>query len=84
MNDDELAYTLNGEIRHYKNIWEKIGDEHYPECPTSIAAGKKLKSTVCVCAEIKIANDSADECLRCHQFPEFCKCGKKAQLVGGN
>lgn len=66
--------------RYYKDQWEKIQDNHYPECPVSIAAGKKLISTCCMCPQIEAAQKEADECLRCHQFPEFCKCGVKAQF----
>lgn len=77
--DDSLAYTLAGQTRYYHNVWEKIEDNHYAECPVSIAARGQRKSTLCMCAEL----EAAEECLRCHQFPEFCKCGKKAQIVGG-
>ncbi len=54
-------------------------DAHRAECPMG-QVGKI--STLCVCAELKKAEDAAaaDECLRCHQFPEFCKCGAKAQF----
>ncbi len=79
--DESLAYELNGETLYYKDKWEKLEDEHYPECPVSIAAGKRRISTLCVCDEIKKANDSAKECLRCHNLAELCKCGVKAQLI---
>ncbi len=81
MQDEALAYDLNGETRYYKTIWEKIEDEHYAECPTSIAAGQKRPSTLCLCDKIEAAHKSAEECLRCHQFADSCACGAKAQLV---
>ncbi len=77
----ELAYLIAGEVHHYKTIWEKIADNHYPECPVCIAAMEERNSTACLCDKIKAANYSAEECLRCHEMAEDCKCGRKAQLV---
>lgn len=79
--DIDLSYQLNGETHYYKNVWEKIQDEHYPECPVSIGAGHQRKSTCCLCDKIAIANKSADECVRCHNLVEACACGVKAQLI---
>ncbi len=76
----ELAYTLAGQVRHYRDIWEKIDDLHYPECPTAIAAKSRLKSTCCMCGPLEKARE-AEECLRCHQLAEICKCGERAQLI---
>lgn len=104
----ELAFKLAGNVHHYKDIWEKINDTHYDECPTAIAAHEHRKSTLCLCDKIEIANQSAEEpcgecdlcvnghqacsrpissspapeeCLRCHNLAEACRCGAKAQLV---
>ncbi len=66
---------------YYSNVWQKIEDQHYPECPTSVAACGHRVSTLCLCDRIQEANDSAEECLRCHQFADSCSCGAKAQLV---
>lgn len=49
---------IYGEKFYYRNEWEKIEDNHYPECPVSIGASKKTISTLCICDLIKIANDS--------------------------
>ena len=77
----DLAYKIGETVYHYKDVWAKIEDKHYPECPTSTQAKKRLKSTLCLCGEIEKANRSAQECLRCHNLAEACKCGAKAQLV---
>ena len=42
---------------YYKDQWEKIEDEHYPECSVAIAARKKLTSTFCICKQIEISED---------------------------
>lgn len=81
---DENLFMMEGNDGrriYYADIWVKIADNHFPECPVSIAAVKKLKSTLCVCDKIEEANKSAEECLRCHNLAANCKCGKKAQLV---
>ncbi len=73
--------------RYYKNVWEKILDEHYDECPTAVSARKHLKSTLCYCAQLEKAKNAAlteiagEECQRCHNLAADCKCGSKAQLV---
>lgn len=81
--DENLAYknTPDGETHHYKNIWEKIADEHYAECPATIAAKKHLPCSICYCPAIEEGNASAEECSRCHNLAPDCKCGKKAQLI---
>ncbi len=76
----ELAFMIAGEVHHYRDVWEKIADLHYPECPVCIAAKKKLKSTLCMCGPLEKAMEP-EECLRCHNLAELCKCGAKAQLV---
>ncbi len=76
----ELAFLLNGNVRHYRDIWEKIEDLHYAACPMAIAARKRLKSTLCMCGPLEKANEP-EECLRCHQLAVDCRCGSKAQLV---
>lgn len=76
-----LSFQLNGETHHYRDSWEKMQDSHFPECPVSIAAGERRISTLCVCAELAKANDSAEECVRCHNLAADCRCGKKAQLI---
>ncbi len=76
----ELAFKLAGNVHHYRNIWEKIEDHHYPECPVAIAAKRKAKSTLCMCGPLEKAK-APEECLRCHNLADACKCGAKAQLV---
>lgn len=51
-------------------------DAHRAECPMG-QVGKI--STLCVCKEL--AKAEAQECQRCHNLAEDCKCGAKAQLV---
>ncbi len=53
----ELAFKIAGTVYHYKNIWEKIVDEHFPECPTAVSARKGLKSTLCYCDKIEKAQE---------------------------
>ena len=77
----DLTYELAGEVREYKNIWEKIEDEHFPECPTSVSAARQVKSTLCLCLQLEDANRDARECCRCHNLASDCGCGAKAQLV---
>jgi hypothetical protein len=73
--------------QYYKNVWHKLLDEHFDECPTAVSARKQVKSTLCYCAQIEAANNAAtaeiaaEECLRCHRLAPDCKCGPKAQLV---
>ncbi len=59
--ENDLAYQLNGETLYYSTKWEKIEDEHYPECPVSIGASKRRVSTLCLCAQIEVAEDSVLE-----------------------
>lgn len=82
----ELAFTLGGEIHHYRDVWGKIEDQHYAECPMSIAAAKKLRSSCCMCGPLEKALKDAKidedaECQRCRMFGSACKCGSKSQLV---
>ena len=46
-----------GPIPKERDQWSKIQDEHYPECPVSIAAEGKRISTCCLCSKIEIAED---------------------------
>lgn len=39
--------------------WAAIEELHYSECPVSIAAGKRLMSTCCLCLEIEEADRAA-------------------------
>jgi hypothetical protein len=58
----DLSFEIvEGELRHYKNQFEKIEDEHSPECPTSIAASKGRLSTLCVCDMIETASIAVKE-----------------------
>ncbi len=89
MNDESLfcREDVYGDRHYYNNVWEKILDRHYPECPTAVSSRKQLKSTLCYCKQIEDAETAAvaeitnDPCLRCHQSPEFCKCGARAQFI---
>lgn len=56
-NDETLfAYEDSFGVRHYyKDTWEKVEDEHFEECPVSIAAKGKRISTLCVCRMIEEA-----------------------------
>lgn len=82
--DCELAFTLAGEVHHYKNLAEKEDDrDHHPYCPmiTVISPGK---SSLCLCAELRKADLAGDdrECLRCHSLAPDCRCAPgKEQLV---
>ncbi len=81
---DRAYYAIErrlGPLPEEPSVWDTIEDEHYPQCPKAVAARKKLPSTLCLCDKIKIANDSAEECLRCHNLVAECRCGAKAQLV---
>jgi len=59
-NDPELfAYKDSNDVAHYyKDKWEKIEDNHYPECMMAIAAKEKRLSTACQCREIRIAEET--------------------------
>ncbi len=91
--EDESLFCeeRNGVRSYYRNIWDKILDEHFAECPTAVSARRQVKSTLCYCSQIEEANTAAqkeilaavnaEECLRCHNLVADCKCGAKAQLV---
>lgn len=81
-NDESLFCREDVYGRHYyADAWQKIEDNHFPECPTSIAAHNHRISTLCLCDHIQEANESVKECLRCHNLADSCPCGDRAQLV---
>ncbi len=66
-----------------KEQWSEIRklnaekDAHSEFCPMG-QVGKI--STLCVC-EVLAKAKQPEECMRCHQLADDCKCGSKAQLV---
>lgn len=51
IHDEALFCGEDTYGRHYyADKWAKIEDEHYPQCPMSIAAREKRISTLCACA----------------------------------
>lgn len=48
-----------GPLPEENTHWEGIIETHYDECPMAIAAHKKIKSTLCVCKELGIAEMDA-------------------------
>jgi hypothetical protein len=71
-------YTAEETARFNALMAEK--DAHRAECPMGQCG---TISTLCVCAELQKAEEAAaaEECLRCHQFVDSCRCGAKAQWV---
>lgn len=41
--------------------WELIQEDHFPQCPTYLAAKEKRISTLCMCAELEKAENGRSE-----------------------
>ena len=46
---------------YYKDVWEKIAAEHFPECSMFKAAAQNRISTACECAPLAIARASVEK-----------------------